>query len=135
MSKINQISVYHQVVKKFFPNPIFFILIFFIGGNLFKVIHLTSFRVFLPKFMPIERRSFFRSSARDSLHCSCYLQVKSVEQVSLVQRCLRDMMRTLRTRPGSAYFANRVLILLYLEIRPDHIRIWPDHISQLEPIR
>jgi len=38
----------------------FFILNFFIGGNPFKGIHLTPFRIFLPKFLIIRRGSFLK---------------------------------------------------------------------------
>lgn len=41
-------------------------------------------------------------------------------------------MRTPRIRPGSVYSASKVPTLLYPEIRPGHIRIWPDHTLQQE---
>lgn len=59
-------------------------------------------------------------------------QVKLVEQVSSVQLYRRGMMRIPRIRLGSVYFANKVLILLYPEIRPGHIQIWPDRTLPLE---
>lgn len=79
----------------------------------------------------------FVTSLANKIHLShifgCNLpQVKLVEQVSSVQLYRHGTMRIPRIRLGSVYFANKVLILLYQEIRPGHIQIWPDRTLQLE---